>query len=168
MRQTLCLFLLCAAAFACPKQRADVKNLSDAAAAEIPALAEKRTIAELTALPRPAELTARTENEKKRFELAGTVTRIESEQDGDMKVFLLDGDQRIVIELPETECVAKPYQPAVEAAKKKMRTAKVGDRVRVSGVGYFGYVKEGETAGNGIQIHPALAAEVIEKAKAKK
>jgi hypothetical protein len=119
-------------------------------------------------LPRPAELTARTENEKKQFEVTGTVTKIESEKDGDMKVFLAEGDQRIVIELPETECVAKHYQPAVEAAKKKMRAAKVGDRVRVSGVGYFGYIKDGETAVNGIQIHPALEAEIIEKARSKK
>jgi hypothetical protein len=44
----------------------------------------------------------------------------------------------------------------------------VGDRVRVSGVGYFGYIKDGETAVNGIQIHPALEAEIIEKARSKK
>jgi hypothetical protein len=165
MRPTLCILLLCATAFACPKQRADVKNLTDAAAAEIPKTAETRTIAELTALPRPAELVARTENERKRFEVTGTITKIESEKDGDMKVFLADGEQRIVVELPETECVAKPYRPAVNSAKKKMRAARIGDRVRVSGVGYFGYVREGETATNGIQIHPALTADVVEKAK---
>lgn len=168
MRQTLCLILLCATAFACPKQRADVKNLTDAAAAEIPATAEKRTIAELTALPRPAELIARTEFEKKQFEVSGTVTKIESEKDGDMKIFLADGDQRIVVELPEAECVAQQYRAAIEQTKKKMRAAKVGDRVRVSGVGYFGYVREGETAANGIQIHPALEAEIVGKKEAKK
>ena len=156
--------LLSAAAFACPKQRADVKNMTDPAAAEISAQAEARTLAELEQLERPAKdaLAARTAVEKQRFRVTATVTKVESEKDGDMKLFLAsaDGQSRLVAEIPETECVAPPVQKQLKKVKRALRGVQPGAKVTLEGVGYWGYVKAGETAGNGLQLHPVLEAKI--------
>jgi hypothetical protein len=163
MKRILPLLLTFGAlAVACPKQRADVKNLTDAAARQISAIAEAHTIEELNALARPSdtELKQRTEAETKRFRVTATIWKVESEADGDMKIFLssTDGKTKLVAEVPETECVAKQFRKAVAATKKKLRNARTGTTVTLEGVGYWGYQRPEETATNGIQLHPVLAA----------
>jgi hypothetical protein len=110
-------------------------------------------------------LRERTEVEKQRFRVTGTVTKVESEADGDMKLFLAsdDGGTRLVAEVPETECVAAAIQPQLKKVKKALRGVKAGAKVTLEGVGYWGYVRESETATNGIQLHPVLSAKVLQK-----
>jgi hypothetical protein len=166
MKRFAVVVLLCAFAFACPKQRADVKNMTDpAAAAAIAAQAEDRSLAELNKLERPDKdaLKERTAVEKQRFRVTGKVTKVESEADGDMKLFLAseDGSSRLVAEVPETECVAPTIQPQLKKVKKALHGVKTGAKVTLEGVGYWGYVREGETATNGLQLHPVLSAKVL-------
>lgn len=176
LRNATILMLLCAVAFACSKDRATVKQMKDAAAAKIDIAHPKQTsIAELNALPRPADdLLKRSQaervdaTEQQAYTLEAVVEKAQVEKDGDAKLFLVDPSdpsKRMLAEVPEAECVAPAFRKQLARVRNAVKKSDLGNnaglKVRITGVGYWGFVRANETSANGIQVHPVLSLTIV-------
>jgi hypothetical protein len=166
--------LLCAApALACSKSRAPVKQLKDSGAANINFTAREVTLKWLNEQHRPADddLKAAASTriagiEDQLFRVKANLVKYEAEPDGDVKLFLADPNDPSVLllaEVPEGECVAASFAPKLSAVraelKKRFGNSSPAKPVAITleGVGYWGFIRAGQTASNGLQLHPVLA-----------
>jgi hypothetical protein len=159
--------------FACSKSRADVKQLKDAGAQQIPSESATSSVSALVAIARPSDVELkgaeheRLGSEKQLYRIVGTVAKAEFEPDGDVKLHLsdpVDASKVMLVEIPEPECVAPAYRAQVAQARSELkRLLKAGKDAHpvltFTGVAFWGFVRSGDTAPNGIQLHPILKIE---------
>jgi hypothetical protein len=172
----LLLLFISAPAAACPKKRAGVKTLSDPGAASIPADAETTTFQWLAQQPRPSEEAIGKDErvppiEYKIFHLRAVLTTIDQEPDGDLKLHLRseeDPKVKMVAEVPQAGCVPSQFQARIKRLRDQLKALarSLPKTVELQGVGYWGYVREDETAPNGVQLHPVLQMRVIQQGAA--
>jgi hypothetical protein len=169
------LMLLSAPGLCCSKQRGDIKQLKDAEAAHINFTAKEVSLAWLAGQARPEQAGAPGGASERISPLETQVYRVrvkilkaDEEHDGDYKLLVSainDPTQVMVVEVPEADCVATQYQTALRDVRHALDEAKNAGRlaatpiVTLEGVGYWGFVKPGQTAANGIQLHPVLKLE---------
>jgi hypothetical protein len=177
MRRVLALglaaMLSAAPALARSKSRAVVKQLKDSGASGINFTAKEVTVKWLNEQQRPGdeELKAAASTriaplENQLFRVKANLVKYEAENDGDVKLFLADpSDPSILLlaEVPEGECVAASYAPKLDAVRAELKK-RFGNSspakpvsITVEGVGYWGFIRGGQTASNGLQLHPVLS-----------
>jgi hypothetical protein len=177
MRHIVTVFLVVMAAAdvcaACSKSRADVKQLKDAAAQNIPTAVASTRMSDLMAVPRPsaAELKGaehqRLASEQRLVVVEAKVVKSNFEPDGDIKLHLADpadASKMMLVEVPEPKCMSPQYRTLVAQVRADLKrlVQQTGDAhpvLKFTGVPFWGFVREKETAPNGIQLHPILKVE---------
>ena len=184
----LAALLAASPAFACGKERWNIKVGADLTVPGPVSYPQSTTIAELVAIPAPSAIRAfkAPSNKKdilfyqnKRFEptettvfsLDATMTVIKHEVDGDYHIVLRDGANTMIVESPDPACaqgsVLLPQITEVRAAiEQKFGGPIVGRKgnlaipVHVEGMGFFDFChgQEGR-APNCIELHPILKIE---------
>ncbi|HVO79315.1 MAG TPA: hypothetical protein VMT28_01215 [Terriglobales bacterium] len=169
------LFLLSAPGLCCSKQRGDIKQLKDAGADRINFTAKEVSVDWLASQARPEQVGAPGGASERVSPLETQVYRVrvkilkaDEEHDGDYKLLVSainDSTQVMVVEVPEADCVATQHQGALRDVRHALDEAKNAGRLAATpiatleGVGYWGFVKPGQTAANGIELHPVLKLE---------
>ena len=160
------------------EERWQVKTLADTEASKVDHTLIDKTVAEMTALPRPAKVDAalpRTSpTELTSYRIKGTLTLYKEEADQDYHLVLHDlndDDITMIVEIPDPQCVStqSPVLQQITKAReafaeqfknvgKDMHSTKIP--VTVTGVGFFdidhGGVGQTGHAPNNIEIHPVL------------
>jgi hypothetical protein len=169
------VLLLSAPGICCSKQRGDIKQLKDAGAEHINFTAKEVSLSWLTSQARPEQAGVPggaadrlSPMEIQVYRIRAKVLKAEQEHDGDYKLLVSDPDDPnllMVVEVPEAECLSAQYQKALREVRSALDQARRAGKLTATpvatleGVGYWGFVKPGQTAANGIQLHPVLRLE---------
>jgi hypothetical protein len=140
----------------CGTERWSVKTLQDR-----PHLlsVQTATLQRLTSLPAPSFLpVTRLPFERHVFRVAAAVTRIRSEADGDLQLYLRAGRFQMIAEAPSPACDTAATAALQRAMRTARREVRVCRRALVTGVAFFDY-RHGQTgeAPNSVELHPILA-----------
>ena len=149
-------------ALTCGVERWNVKTLKDRSFL-FPA--RPTTVADLTSLPRPADLPAtRLPVEHRVFTVVASVTLHRLESDLDYHLVLRSGSRTMIGETPSPLCTqgATAYRRGQMSGSR--RVARLCQRARVTGVAFFDFF-HGQTgvAPNGIELHPVLGFACLSK-----
>jgi hypothetical protein len=138
---------------ACGVERWTVKTLQDR-----PTLiaAQATTVAHLVSLPRPSSIPAtRLPFERHIFSVVAAVTRVRSEDDGDLHLVLQSGPKHMIAEAPSPSCTTRAKASRRLQMTNARSVVRLCARARVVGVAFFDF-KHGQTgvAPNAIELHP--------------
>jgi hypothetical protein len=145
----------------CGQERWDVKTLTDVSVGSVDDRVIKPvSIAAMNTLPKFCRPSGprRPGVETTVYELEGVITGKYGEADGDWHVVLSDGHYSIIVESPSVGCAASsPFADRLATARHAVDAWKVGQRVRLRGVGFYdrAHGQRGMSI-SCVELHPIL------------
>lgn len=162
--EVIALLLL---ALSCGSERQQVKTLADPAAERIAFAPLADTVERLAHRPyvRPGNKPRGVSPEETRvYVVEGIVRVVKHEADQDIHIAIADLRTRdtMIVEAVSPSCAHGLRRPAIAAVRPVAEGLRVGQRVRVTGVGFHD-MAHGQTgaAPSGLELHPILSLAVL-------
>jgi len=155
------------AVITCGSERRHVKDLTDAAAANVNLVPIDVVVGALTNLPPHCSHSNTAprgvaEQEFKTFRVEGTVTLIRPQADHDVHIVLRDGEDTMVVESVNPLCApGSRVFNRLKSVRKQLQRIRVGKKVSVIGVGFYDrFHNQIGMAPSCLELHPILSIQV--------
>jgi hypothetical protein len=162
----------------CGSERWEVKTLADTEVNDVKFTPKKSTVSEQLSFVKPAyhENNPRDSTEKRVYKIDCILLEYVQESDSDWHLVVKDlaTNQKMVVEIPDTDCIdmSNPHFSKIDLSRRRLvakvgpvkKTARIppaGTKLQVIGVGFFDKKNHPVVGFKGRELHPVLELKVL-------